>query len=157
KNSPDWSGYPAQFQSSLQNSDARLGYLDRTSGYPHHEQGWYAEGKRVKYDWQDISVQNPVGLVLESKDSFDNKSTIEYDEYRLLPIAARQYYNATDYLETTAQYDYRSFQPLEVKDPNDNISVFDYSPLGLLRATALIGKGTEGDYKAATGTFYEKY
>jgi hypothetical protein len=26
------------------------------------------------------------GLVLESKDVFDNRSTIEYDEYQLLPV-----------------------------------------------------------------------
>ncbi|TXH55272.1 MAG: RHS repeat-associated core domain-containing protein, partial [Bacteroidia bacterium] len=29
--------------------------------------------------------------------------------------------------------------------------------LGLLKATAVIGKGTEGDYKSSTGNFYERY
>lgn len=92
-----------------------------------------------------------------SKDVFDNRSTIEYDEYQLLPVNTKQWLNATDYLETNAEYDYRTFQANKVIDPNDNISVFDFSPLGLLKATAVIGKGTEGDYKAATGTFYERF
>lgn len=56
-----------------------------------------------------------------------------------------------------AEYDYRTFQINKVTDPNDNSTVFDFSPLGLLKATAVIGKGTEGDYKATTGSFYDKY
>ncbi|MEZ4889795.1 MAG: hypothetical protein R2779_04280 [Crocinitomicaceae bacterium] len=60
-------------------------------------------------------------------------------------------------METKAEYDYRTFQANKVTDPNDNITVFDFSPLGLLKATAVIGKGTEGDYKSSTGNFYERY
>jgi hypothetical protein len=48
-------------------------------------------------------------------------------------------------------------QPYQVKDVNNNYSEFDFSPLGLLRATALIGKGTEGDYKSSSGNFYDRY
>lgn len=56
-----------------------------------------------------------------------------------------------------AEYDYRVMQAFKITDPNDNITEFDFSPLGLLTAIAVIGKGTEGDYKAATGTFYERF
>src|SRR5690554_3283305 len=160
KANPDWSdsnGYPSAFAGELQNGDVRLGYKDRRTGFPNHVEGWYAEGERIKYDWQDGSVQDPVGLVMESRDVFDNKSTIGYDDYNMLPLNAKQWFNATDYLETTAEYDYRVMQAFKITDPNDNITEFDFSPLGLLTATAVIGKGTEGDYKAATGTFYERF
>ena len=157
---PDWSstnGYPADFESWLQNDDDRLGYKDRRSNFLNHIPGWYAEGSRIKYDWQDILITNPVGLVVESKDVFDNRSTIEYDGYQLLPVNTRQWLNTTDYLETKADYDYRILQADKITDLNDNITVFDFSPLGLLTATAVIGKGTEGDYKSSTGSFYDKY
>ncbi len=160
KATPDWgssNGYPAAFEGLLQNDDERLGYKDRRTGFPNHVPGWYAEGNRMQYDFQDNLIDNPVGLVLESKDVFDNRSTVEYDSYKLLAVNAKQWLNATDYLETKAEYDYRTFQTKKVTDPNDNITVFDFSPLGLLTATAVIGKGTEGDYKGSTGSFYDKY
>src|SRR5690554_304025 len=163
KPTPDWSdsnGYPTAFAGELQTGDVRLGYKDRRTGFPNHVEGWYAEGKRTKYDWQQfdpLTDPPPVGLVLESRDVFENKSTIEYDEYQMLPLNAKQWLNGTDYLETTADYDYRVMQAFKVTDPNDNITEFDFSPLGLLTATAVIGKGTEVDYQAATGTFYERF
>ena len=160
KSDPDWSdsnGYPASFEGLLQNNDERLGYKDRRTGFPNHIEGWYIEGGRMKYDWQDVTIEHPVGLMLESKDVFDNTSTVAYDDYSLLPETTRQYLNGTDYLETTAEYDYRVMQAKKVTDPNGNITEFDFSPLGLLRATAVIGKGTQGDYKAASGTFYERF
>jgi len=160
KTTPDWSdsnGYPAAFEGELQNSDERLGYKDRRTGLPDHTPGWYAEVARMKYDFQEGSISNPVGLTLESKDVFENRSTVEYDDYGLMTVNAKQWLNATDYLETVAEYDYRILQPFKITDPNDNISVVDFSPLGLLKATALIGKGTEGDYKSSTGGFYDKY
>jgi RHS repeat-associated protein len=163
KATPDWSsanGYPTAFEGLLQNGNERLGYKDRRTGYPNHIPGWYAEGGRMQYDFQQfdpLTDPPPVGLVLESKDVFDNRSTIEYDNYQLLPVNTKQYLNASDFLETTAEYDYRTFQANKVTDPNDNISVFDFSPLGLLKATAVIGKGTQGDYKSSTGNFYDRY
>lgn len=158
ESSPDWStGYPAAFAGLLQNGDDRLGYLDRTTGYTDHIPGWYAESARVKYDFQAGAPF--FGLVLESKDVFDNLSTIEYDVYNFLPVSSKQYIDVSAplYLETTADYDYRVMQPYQVKDVNENYSEFDFSPLGLLRATALIGKGTEGDYKSSSGGYYDKY
>jgi len=89
----------------------------------------------------------------ESKDPFDNLSSIEYDEFLMFPI------KATDALglETLAEYNYRVMQADKVTDPNENSSVFDFSPLGLLKATAVIGKGTQGDYKSSSGDFYDRY
>lgn len=156
ESTPDWNtGYPAAFAGLLQNSDARLGYKDRRVGFPDYIPGWYSESPRIKYDFQ---IGSPFyGLVMESKDVFDNLSTIEYDVYNVLPVKSKQWLNGTDYLDTTATYDYRVMQPFEVRDVNENYSEFDFSPLGLLRASAVIGKGTEGDYKSNTGGYYDMY
>lgn len=160
KTTPDWTtGYPAAFAGLLQNADARLGYKDFTSGSVNHVPGWYAESARLKYDFQG---SGPVyGLVLESRDVFESWSSIEYDVYNLLPVKSTQYlfpFGGTGGgLVTEADYDYRVMQPYRVKDVNENYSVFNFTPLGLLNATALIGKGTEGDYRSNSGGFFNRY
>lgn len=160
KTTPNWvTGYPAAFAGLLQNADARLGYKDFTSGSVNHVPGWYAESARVKYDFQGTGPM--YGLVQQSRDVFENWSSIDYDVYNLLPIKSTQYLypygGAGGGLVTEADYDYRVMQPYRVKDVNDNYSVFNFTPLGLLNATALIGKGTEGDYRSNTGGFFNRY
>jgi RHS repeat-associated protein len=145
-----WGGdYPAGF---IAGYPAVGGYIYHTVANEFPVEGWYAPGNRMKFDFQ-TAVVGPLGLVLETKDPFDNVSSIEYDDYLLLPLSA------TDPLGLTmeAEYDYRVMQAFRITDPNLNISVFDFSPLGLLRAVAVIGKGTEGDYKSGSGDFYDRY
>jgi hypothetical protein len=168
-NSPNWNtGYPLAFSGTLQNYDVRLGYLDRRSGWPDYEPGWYLESSRAKYDFQEypaLPISEQVGRVFESRDVFDAWQKTEYDIYLLMPVKSTQYLDlyptTTNKLETEAFYDYRVMQPYKVKDPNLNCSVFDFSALGLLRATALIGKSPatlEGDYKGGPGTgYYDLY
>src|SRR5690625_3649300 len=148
---PAWtSDYPIEFRNMYPEQG---GYLYRTVNSNYPLTGWYAPSEKMKYDFQDGSVQDPVGLMLESKDPFDNLSSIEYDDYQLLPVRTFDPLG----LETKAEYDYRILQTNKITDPNENISVFDFSPLGLLKATAVIGKGTQGDYKSNSGRFYERY
>ncbi len=82
-----------------------------------------------------------------SIDPFGNVATVGYDGHHLLPV------NATDALGnvTTARNNYRVLGPWLLTDPNDNVSGVRYDPLGMITATALMGKvapggGTEGDY-----------
>ncbi|MEZ4889799.1 MAG: RHS repeat-associated core domain-containing protein [Crocinitomicaceae bacterium] len=151
---PTWtSDYPIEFRNRYPDMG---GYLYKTANSEYPMTGWYASSEKMKYDFQQFNPLTdppPVGLMMEAKDPFDNLSSVEYDDFQLLPI------KATDALglETLAEYDYRVMQANKVTDVNSNITVFDFSPLGLLTATAVIGKGTQGDYKAATGTFYERY
>jgi hypothetical protein len=159
---PNWTtGYPTAFAGLMQDPTGRMGYVKKT-GAP-YVNGWYAESARLKYDFQDgsLAVEEQLGRVLVSRDVFDSWSSIDYDTYLLFPITSTQYLytygGSGNSLVTTADYDYRVMQPFTVTDVNDNISEFDFSPLGLLRATALIGKGTEGDYKSSSGTFYQRY
>jgi RHS repeat-associated protein len=150
ESTPDWNSYPSLFKSNFQNSDQHLGFelVDDDD----HTTGWYRVDIKNKYDFQDTSASLSVpkrGLVVMSKDCFDNLSEIIYDDYAFLPIEARQYYNNSSpaYLSTSALYDYRLFKPIQVMDENLNRSRFDYSPLGLLKGVALIGQSTktEGD------------
>lgn len=157
---PDWSAYPLDFVNAFQNGDAHLGYKDRTSATAEFVSGWYAESARMKYDFHD-NPATALGLVSQTRDVFDAWQEIKYDSYKLMPVESTQYLTpygiGTNSLRTLADYDYRVMQPYQVTDANENISVFDFSPLGLLRATAIIGKGTEGDYKNNSGNFYERY
>jgi hypothetical protein len=139
---PDWSSYPSAFRNNLQNDDGHLGF--ELIEDDDHSEGWYRTDVKNKYDFHaSTSLSIPVrGLVIESKDAFDNLSEIIYDDYAFLPIEARQYYDNTTpkYLSTSALYDYRLFKPIQVNDENENRSRFDYSPLGLLNGIALIGQ-----------------
>lgn len=157
---PDWSAYPADFVNAFQNGDEHLGYKDRTSASVEFFPGWYAESGRVKYDFHDNPV-TALGLVSQTRDVFEAWQEIKYDPYKIMPVESTQYLTpygiGTSSLRTFADYDYRVMQPYQVTDTNENISVFDFSPLGLLRATALVGKGTEGDYKSNSGSFYDRY
>lgn len=141
-------GYPIAFYNSLQNADVRLGYKHyEHSSNAQYATGWYAESGRTKYDWQDSGITNPKGLVLETKDVFESRASIEYDNYLLLPKTAKQWLNTTDFLSTSADYDYRVMQAKKITDPNGNRAVFDFSALGLLKQSGVIGKpnANEGD------------
>jgi len=148
KSSPSWgSEYPSEFISQYPDRGGYL-YYD-TSPYT---TGFYVRSTANKYDFQ-VGSGSVVGLVVASRDPFNGETTIAYDSYLILPVSVTDAEGNT----TTALYDYRVLQPYQVTDINNNKSVFDFSPLGLLRASAIIGKGTEGDYKAASGNFYARY
>lgn len=159
KGTPDWSAYPADFQTLLQNGDIRLGYLDKTNAGPPYIDnsvqggGFYASGGGAEYDFQDPLVANPKGIMLEAKDPFGAITKVTYDSYLFFPVEVEDPIG----MKVSSEYDYRSFQTDKVTDANDNIVVMDYSPLGLMKATAVIGKGTEGDYKSGSGGFYDRY
>jgi hypothetical protein len=86
---------------------------------------------------------NPLGSVANALSTGERVSRVEYDAYALLPV---QTADALGH-QTTAQYDYRLLQAHLVTDPNCNRTVYGFSPLGLLCATALLGKEgqDEGD------------
>lgn len=147
---PTWSAeYPSGFQTLYPN---RGGYIYHNAAGQYPEEGWYANSNQLKFDFQ-TGVLQPVGLKLEIKDPLGNVTSIVYDDYLILPV------QVTDALGlvTQAAYDYRVMQPVQNIDYNDNISVFDFSPIGLLRAIAVVGKGEEGDWVSNSGSFYQRY
>lgn len=75
-------------------------------------------------------------------DPFGNVTTLEYDP-RDLFLASR-----TDALANTTRvtrFDYRVLAPLEMQDINNNLSEVFFDVLGMPIATAVKGKGDEGD------------
>ena len=74
------------------------------------------------------------------RDPLDNDTTIAYDSpFHLLPV------QVTDAVALTisAEYDYRVLQPRMVTDANRNRRAVTFSPLGLVTATAVMGKESE--------------
>ncbi len=146
--SPSWTGeYPSDFQGAYPTLG---GYVYNSGGA--YTEGYYLISAQNQYDFH-VDVETAKGLILQSKDPFEEVSTISYDDYKLLPETVTDAQSNV----TIAEYDYRVMQPNRITDINDNISVFDFSPLGLLRATAIIGKGTEGDYKSGGGGYYDQF
>jgi len=76
-------------------------------------------------------------------DPFGNTSSLEYDDYNLLPVQSKDALNNTVH----ADIDYRLLQPKLVTDPNNNRSAAAFDELGMVTATALMGKDgkQEGD------------
>lgn len=80
-------------------------------------------------------------LPLTNIDPFGNETEIDYDSYKLLPN------KISDPLanETLIWNDYRVLQPCKIKDINLNYTSVDFDELGLVTATAIMGKETSSN------------
>ncbi len=79
-------------------------------------------------------------------DPFGNESKIDYDGYALLPIKSIDPLNNV----ASTENDYRVLQPHRISDPNNNISTVAFDTLGLVVATAQMGKITATDFEGDT-------
>jgi RHS repeat-associated protein len=134
--------YPAQFVASM---PTLAGYVYRTASTNNSEGYFVTTGKRC--DFHTVSGTGR-GLTLAQRDPLGRESTIDYDDYQLLP---KQITGPTG-LTTQAEYDYRVLQPQRVIDPNGNVSEVAYSPTGLVTHTWVRGKPgrNEGDISEAS-------
>ena len=113
-----------------------------------HDDNWWIPSGRVFYApyEYDSSVQELAFarehffLPYRFKDPFGNTTEVAYDRYNLLAILSR---DALDN-EIRAEYDYRVLQPKAVIDPNHNRSEAVFDTLGMLAATAIMGKVQDG-------------
>lgn len=142
---PEWQAeYPAAFRDK---TAPRGGFVV--------SDGKYYTTARTCYDFQ--KGNNPVfGLAQSTKDPLGFETSIQYDAFHFLPI---QVMNAVG-LTTTAEYNYRTFQPLWFRDENGNRQYFFYSPLGLPKTMAVLGKkgeylGDEGPDGIVPGTRFD--
>ena len=102
--------------------------------------GYYAANTRHRYDFHDASAANKnYGRVTTSLDPLGSDTRITYDGYGCLPV---QVVDAAG-LTTRVVNDYRVFQPDQVTGPNGNRTAFKYTPLGLLKSMAVMGKEGE--------------
>ena len=136
-----WSGeYPNDFRNYIENLPGTAGY-SFYDGTGDHARGYFVEAARVQFDFQVQS--NGRGLPLTNRDPLGRDTQIEYDRYQLLPIAVTTPYG----LRSSAAYDYRVMQPNLITDPNGNQQAFRFTPLGLVKDIAILGKADrfEGD------------
>ena len=91
---------------------------------------------------------------MTTRDPLGNDTTMAYDRpYHLLPVQVTDAVGLT----TSAEHDYRVLQPRMVTDANGNRRAVSFSPLGLVTATAVMGKEGEqaGDTLEAPGSRLE--
>jgi RHS repeat-associated protein len=112
--------------------------------YVQFDGGWWIPAGQTLFETQhENSDRNPFYLPVAFKDPFGSISRTGYDSYNLLVT------ETTDALrnQTKAEHDYRVMQTAQVTDPNDNRSAVRFDELGMVVATAVMGKldGGEGD------------
>jgi len=112
------------------------------------DDAWWAPSGRAVFS-------GPASFYLPTtfSDPFGNTSSIGYDTYNLAVV------QATDPLGNTvlAEYDYRVVAPVLVTDANGNRAAARFDELGLVVATAVMGKlgDTDGDTLADPTTTFE--
>lgn len=146
----DWPAeYPKEFQDT---TPAVAGYVF-ADGSDHRTQGYFAHSSRIEFDFQVPGLPRR-GLQVITRDPFGNDTTIAYDRpYHLLPVQVTDPVGLT----TRAEHDYRVLQPRMVTDANGNRRAVSFSPLGLVTATAVMGKEAEpaGDTLEVPGSRLE--
>jgi RHS repeat-associated protein len=147
---PSWPAeYPKEFQAA---TPALAGYI-LADGSDHRARGYFAHASRVAFDFQMPGLPRR-GLAVTMRDPLGNDTTITYDRpFHRLPVQVTGAVGLT----TRAEYDYRVLQPRMVTDANANRRAVTFSPLGLVTATAVMGKEGEpvGDTLKAPGSRLE--
>ena len=141
--------YPLEFQHE---TPPLAGYTF-ADGSDHRERGYFAQTTRLEFDFHN-SVMPGRGLPIRMRDPLGNDTVISYDKpYHLLP---KQVTDAAG-LTTSAEYDYRFLQARMTTDANGNGRAVAFSPLGMVIATAVMGKEGEqaGDTLEAPGSRLE--
>jgi RHS repeat-associated protein len=72
-------------------------------------------------------------------DALGGKTAIRYEKFSLFPAGVTDAAGLT----TSAEYDPRLLTPTSVTDPNGNRTFYDFTPLGLMKNTAMMGATTE--------------
>ncbi len=121
------------------------------AGYTKDGSKFYAQTSRTLYDFQDITVTTPRGLLLQSKDAQGRVTIAQYDSTYSFFLT-----QITDPagLITLAEHDIHFLQPKKLTDPNGNSTTITFTPLGLVQQRMLQGKtATEGDQTQPSESF----
>lgn len=145
--------WPADYPKEFQNRMPALAGYTYVDGSDHRTGGYFVQSSRVAFDFQMPGLPHR-GLAVVTRDPLGNDTTMTYDgPYLVLPV------EVTDPAGLTigAQYDYRTLKPSMVTDANGNRRAVSFSPLGLVTATAVMGKEGEqvGDTLEAPGSRLE--
>lgn len=156
------SDYPPEFVSLLPTlegaSDTRPGLQLTSVGYGFasgaapYARGYFAATARQRYDFQEAPQGQGRGLVTIKGDPLGHDTAIAYDTYQLLPMSTTDPAG----LSTYALNDYRLLKPYQVTDINGNRILNTFTPLGLPKSSAVMGKTGEnvGDTLQSPGLQY---
>ncbi|MFO0553356.1 MAG: toxin TcdB middle/C-terminal domain-containing protein [Polyangiaceae bacterium] len=130
--------------------DTRVGSTELTAGgyvtLPDEDGYWLPSG-HATFDRDNFCL--PTSFT----DAFENTTTVTYDAYSLFTT------EVTDPLgnSVSAVIDYRVLGPKEITDANGNRSAARFDDLGLVTATAIMGKvgSTDGDTLESPTTYFE--
>ncbi|MEZ4847682.1 MAG: hypothetical protein R3B93_03460 [Bacteroidia bacterium] len=112
--------------------------METEGGFIPMQNLWWRTSGRAVFDPQRFY------LPISQHDPFGHTFTMNYDSYSLsLVETSTQVYGKT--VRSQGQLDYHSLQPKQLIDPNNNRSEVIFDPLGMVVATAIIGKNGEGD------------
>jgi RHS repeat-associated protein len=103
------------------------------------ETWWIPSGLSIYAEEAEASSRFylPIGF----QDPFGQVTGVTYDDYNLLLIRIEDPLGSA----VSAQNNYRTMQPERVTDPNNNRSAVQFDELGMVVATALMGKEGETD------------
>jgi RHS repeat-associated protein len=149
---PHW---PAEYPQAFRDETPALAGYTFADGSDHRVRGYFAQASRVAFDFQMQMPGVPHrGLPVAMRDPLGHDTTTAYDRpYHVLPVQITDAVGLT----TSAEYDYRVLQPRLIMDVNRNRRAVTFSPLGLVTATAVMGKEGEqvGDTLEAPGSRLE--
>ena len=146
-------GWPAEYPREFQDKTPALAGYTFADGSDHRARGYFAHSTRVEFDFHRPDLPSR-GLPVTTRDPLGNDTSIAYDRsYHLLPAQVTDAVGLT----TGAEYDYRVLQPRMTTDANGNRRAVSFSPLGLVTASAVMGKDSEqaGDTLGAPGSRLE--
>lgn len=145
--------WPAEYPQEFRDRMPALAGYTFADGSDHRTRGYFVQSSRVAFDFQMPDFPRR-GLAVATRDPLGNDTATAYDRpYHLLPIKVTDAVGLT----ISALYDYRTLRPRMVVDANGNRRAVSFSPLGLVTATAVMGKEGEqvGDTLDAPGSRLE--
>jgi RHS repeat-associated protein len=137
---PHFLGGPAPSPQYPTDFGRQTGYRRVNANPPGYLDGWYVDSRRQRYDFH-AGLSHPRGMVIGTKDALGNETTIAEYEYQLLP---KRVTNAAG-LETRAEYNYRTLQPVQVTDPNGSTTHTRFNPIGLPDKQFMRGLDAQGN------------
>jgi hypothetical protein len=143
--SPGGAAWPPEYPSAFQTSLAERAGHSYRAGDGIFARGYWVATERRGYDFHDPNHRHR-GLLTTTRPPLgaaeERDTLIRYDDpYDLL---ANEVTDPAG-LKQQAQYNYRILQPKQVTDANGNQTTFTFTPLGLLKTSAVRGKAGEGD------------
>ena len=145
--------WPAEYPQEFRDKTPSLVGYTFADGSDHRTRGYFAQASRVRFDFHVPGLPRR-GLPVTMRDSLGNDAAIAYDRpYHLLPAQVSDAVGLT----TSAEYNYRVLQPKMTTDFNGNRRALSFSPLGLVTASAVMGREGEqvGDTLEVPGSQLE--